>query len=135
MIKVFTVGVFDYFHYGHLKLFERCKSYGDYLVIAVQDGNSILKTKPNAKIMYTTEQRVEMVNSIKFVDNVIVYDDVDKIIEKVDFDIFIIGEDQNHAGFQRAVEWCNLNNKKVIRLTRTPNICSSEIKRNLNYEK
>lgn len=43
MIKVLTVGVFDYFHYGHYKLFENAKKLGDYLIVAVQDGDYILK--------------------------------------------------------------------------------------------
>lgn len=37
MTKVLTFGVFDYFHYGHLKLLERCKKLGDYLVVALQN--------------------------------------------------------------------------------------------------
>lgn len=55
MKKVLTFGVFDYFHYGHLKLFERCKKYGDFLIVAVQCGEEILKNKPDAHVLYTTE--------------------------------------------------------------------------------
>ena len=132
MIKIFTVGVFDYFHYGHLKLFERCKSLGDYLIVAVQDENMILKTKPNAKIMYSTEQRIEIISSLKCVDNVVIYYDVDEIVKEVDFDIFVVGGDQCHEGFQRAIKWCEEHNKRVVRLSRTPGICSSNIKNEIN---
>ncbi len=128
MKKVITFGVFDYFHWGHLRLFERCKGLGDYLIVAVQDGNNILKTKPNATILYTTEQRVEIISALRPVDQVIIYQDVDTTIKEIDFDVFAIGEDQVHAGFKRAEEWCNNNNKTVIRLPRTPGICSSDIK-------
>lgn len=34
-MKVLTFGVFDYFHYGHLKLFERAKALGDHLTVTV----------------------------------------------------------------------------------------------------
>ena len=129
MKKVITFGVFDYFHIGHLNLFERAKQYGDYLIVAVQDEQCILKTKPDAKILYSTEERVRMVKSLRVVDEVIVYRDVDETIPKVDFDIFAIGGDQNHEGFQRAVKWCEENGKEVCRLPRTPNICSSAIKK------
>lgn len=128
MKKVITVGVFDYFHLGHLRLFENAKKLGDYLIVAVQDGDCILKTKPNANILYTTEQRIDLVKALRVVDEVITYRDVDKILPEVDFDIFAIGGDQNHPGFQRAVKWCENNGKEVIRLPRTPGICSSDIK-------
>lgn len=128
MKKVITVGVFDYFHLGHLRLFENAKKLGDYLIVAVQDGDFILKTKPNANVLYTTEQRIDLVKALRVVDEVIVYQDVDKTLPEVDFNIFAIGEDQNHAGFQRAVKWCEENGKEVIRLPRTPGICSSAIK-------
>lgn len=128
MKKVLTVGVFDYFHYGHLKLFENAKKLGDYLIVAVQDGEYILKYKPDANIFYTTEQRVELVKALRVVDEVVLYNDVDKTVKEIDFDVFAIGGDQVHAGFQRAVAWCEANGKEVIRLERTPGVCSSSIK-------
>lgn len=135
MKKVLTFGVFDYFHLGHLRLFENAKKLGDYLIVAVQDGNFILKDKPTAKIFYTTEQRMELVNSLKVVDQVITYENVDETIKKVDFDVFAIGGDQIHEGFQRAIEWCEENGKEVVRLPRTPGICSSNIKNELEKGK
>lgn len=131
MKKVITVGVYDYFHLGHLRLFENAKALGDYLIVAVQDGDCILKTKPNAKILYSTQQRIDLVKALRVVDEVIIYQDVDKILPEVDFDIFAIGEDQTHEGFQRAVNYCENNGKKVVRLLRTPGISSSNIKKQL----
>lgn len=131
MKKVVTFGVYDYFHLGHLRLFTAAKELGDYLIVAVQDGNYILKTKPNAKVMYTTDQRKELVSALRVVDEVVVYTDVDETIKNIDFDIFAIGEDQNHEGFQRAVKWCEENGKQVVRMKRTPGICSSQIKKDL----
>lgn len=131
MKKVITVGVFDYFHLGHLRLFQRAKKLGDWLVVAVQEGGSILKTKPDAQVLYTTEQRVELVKALRVVDEVIVYRDVDKTIPEVEFDVFAIGEDQIHPGFQKALAWCKHNGKEVVCLPRTPGICSSSIKMQL----
>ena len=34
MNKIVTFGVYDYFHLGHLRLFEQAKKYGDYLIVA-----------------------------------------------------------------------------------------------------
>ena len=131
MIKVLTVGVYDYFHLGHLRLFENAKELGDYLIVAVQDVDFILKTKPNAKILYTTEQRKELVGALRVVDEVVGYTDVDAIVKMIDFDVFAIGEDQNHEGFQKAVEWCKEKGKKIVRMRRTPGISSSDIKQKL----
>ena len=135
MKKVITVGVFDYFHLGHLRLFENAKKFGDYLIVAVQDGDCILKTKPDANILYTTEQRVELVKALRVVDEVVIYQDVDKILPQVDFDVFAIGGDQTHAGFQRAIQWCEEHDKEIIRLPRTQGISSSAVKSQLEVLK
>ena len=133
MKKVITVGVFDYFHLGHLRLFKNAKKHGDYLIVAIQDGECILKTKPNATVLYTTEERIEIVSALKIVDEVIVYKDVDTILPEMDFDVFAKGEDQIHEGFQRAVEWCHENGKEVVIIPRTPGICSSDIKKQTKF--
>lgn len=127
-MKVLTVGVFDYFHYGHLKLFERARALGDFLIVAVQRTEEIHKTKPDAKIMYSLEQRMEILSAIRMIDQVIPYSQIAEDIQTIDFDILALGGDQNHAGFQQAVAWCNAHGKKVVTLPRTPNICSSQIK-------
>ena len=131
MKKVVTVGVFDYFHLGHLRLFENAKKLGDYLIVAVQDGDNILKTKPNANVLYSTEQRIDLVKALRVVDEVTIYKDVDSFLPTIDFDVFAVGGDQNHEGFQRAIKWCEENGKEVIHLPRTPGICSSQIKESL----
>ena len=131
MKKVVTVGVFDYFHLGHLRLFENAKKLGDYLIVAVQDGVNILKTKPNANVLYSTEQRIDLVKALRVVDEVTIYKDVDSFLPTIDFDVFAVGGDQNHEGFQRAIKWCEENGKEVIHLPRTPGICSSQIKESL----
>ena len=129
MSKILTFGVYDFFHIGHLRLFKQCREYGDYLIVAVQDSNYILKNKPTAKILYSTEERVEMVESIKYVDEVIVYKTVSTdTLKNIDFDILALGEDHKGNRFDEAIEWCQRNGKKVVRMKRTPGICSSDIK-------
>ena len=128
MKKVITFGVFDYFHLGHLRLFQNAKRLGDYLIVAVQDGTYIQKYKPNAKVLYTTEERMELVRALKVVDEVVIYRDVNEDIKRLDFDVFAIGEDQTHSGFQQAVSYCEKEGKQVLRMKRTEGISSSEIK-------
>lgn len=125
--KILTVGVYDLLHFGHIELFRKAKAMGDYLLVAVQDSNIVQKYKP-AKLVYTTEQRCYMVSSIKFVNEVVVYDAVDEIVKQVDFDVFAKGPDQCHAGFQAAVKWCEENGKEVVTLPRTEGISTSMLK-------
>ena len=128
MKKVLTVGVYDMLHIGHMLLFKRAKELGNYLIVAVQDGDFIQKYKPGTKMVYTTEERLYMVSTIKYVDEVVVYRDVDRDIQSIDFDVFAKGEDQNHPGFQRAVEWCSEHGKEVVTLTRTEGISSTMLR-------
>ena len=128
MKKILTVGVYDYLHIGHVNLFRRAKELGDYLIVAVQDSNFILKYKPNTKILYNTDERMYMVRSIRYVDEAVVYTDVDRIVKEVDFDVFVTGPDQVHEGFQRAMQWCRDNGKETVVLPRTEGISSSQLK-------
>ena len=128
MKKVFTVGVYDLLHVGHVELFRRARECGDVLIVAVQDSEVVLKYKPNAKLVYSTEERMYMVKSIRYVDNVVIYKAVDDIVKEVDFDIFVTGPDQVHDGFQRAMNWCREHGKKVIVLPRTEGISSTMLK-------
>ena len=122
---ILTVGVYDMLHIGHMLLFKRAKELGDKLIVAVQDSDVILKYKPGTEMIYTTEERMYMVSCIKYVNEVVVYRDVDRDIQNIDFDVFAKGPDQVHAGFQRAVEWCRNNGKEVVVIPRTEGISST----------
>ena len=130
MDKILTVGVFDYFHYGHLRLFNQIKSNypKSYLIVAVQKKEFILKYKPGSIVFYSTEIRCDIIRSLRQVDKVITYDNVSDIVRYVDFSIFAIGEDQNHSGFQDAISYCIKNGKEILKLSRTPNISSTNVK-------
>lgn len=132
MSKILTFGVYDYFHLGHLRLFKQCKEFAEYLIVAVQDGDYILKFKPDAHILYSTRERVEIIEALRVVDQVVVYQTVGiEALEKLDFDILALGEDHVGTRFDEVTEWCNRHGKKVVRLKRTPGIASSEIKSHL----
>ena len=131
-MKVVTFGVFDYLHYGHLTLFKKAKEYGEYLIVALHEDEEIHKTKPQAKVLYNLKTRMEFVNELKCVDEVISYKAVADDIKNIDFDVFVVGEDQNHEGFQKAIKWANENNKKVVIINRVGDISSSKIKQDLN---
>lgn len=126
--RVLTVGVYDLLHKGHVELYRRAKGLGDYLIVAVQDSDFILKYKPTAKVLNSTEDRKYMIKSIRYVDEVITYTDVDKIVKEVDFDVFVTGPDQCHSGFLQAIKWCEEHGKEHTVLARTDGVSSSELK-------
>lgn len=128
MKKVITFGVYDLLHIGHVLLFKKAKELGDYLIVAVQDDDVIRKYKPEAEMVYTINERLMMVGAIKYVDEVVVYKNVDKDIQKIDFDVFAKGPDQNHEGFQRAIDWCRDNEREVVVIPRTEGISSTMIR-------
>ena len=132
MKTILTFGVYDMLHIGHILLFkhakELLKNEQCRLIVAVQDGDSILKYKPGTKMVYTTEERMFMVSSVRWVDEVVCYKDVDIDIQSIDFDIFAKGPDQQHAGFQRAMEWCRDNGKEVMVVPRTEGISSTMLR-------
>ena len=132
MKRILTFGVYDMLHIGHILLFKHAKELfpGEdcRLIVAVQDSDYILKYKPNTKMVYSTEERLFMVSSIRYVDEVITYCDVDKDIQQIQFDVFAKGPDQCHPGFQRAMEWCKANGKEVVVIPRTEGISSTMLR-------
>lgn len=133
MNRILTFGVYDYFHLGHLRLFENCKKYGDYLIVAVQDGDYVLQYKPEAKILYSTQERMDMIKALRIVDEVVVYDSVcAKTLERIDFEILALGEDHRGGYWDSVSSWCETHGKSVVRLKRTRGIASSDIKKKLS---
>lgn len=132
MKKILTFGVYDMLHIGHILLFKHAKELFPVeecrLIVAVQDGDYILKYKPGTKMIYTTEERMFMVSAVRWVDEVVTYKDVDVDIQNIDFDVFAKGPDQKHAGFQRAVKWCKQNDKEVVVIPRTDGISSTMLR-------
>lgn len=128
MKKVLTVGVYDLLHVGHVELFRKAKALGDYLIVAVQDSEVVALYKPESQTVLSTEERCYMVRAIRYVDEVVVYRDVNDIVREVDFDIFAKGPDQRHEGFQKAVEWCQAQGREIVVLPRTEGVSSTDLK-------
>ncbi len=129
---ILTFGVFDLLHIGHIIFFKRAKELGDKLIVAVQEGDWVRKFKPEANLIYTTEERLFFVDSIKWVDEVIIYKSVEDDIKSFDFDIWAKGPDQNHTGIQNAIRWCQDKRKEVVTIPRTEGISSTILR---NYYK
>ena len=116
-------------HIGHILLFKHAKElFSDEeckLIVAVQEGDFVTRYKPEAKLIYTTEERLFMVGAVRWVDDVVTYKNVDEDIKKINFDVLAKGPDQQHSGFQKAIRWCEANGKQVVIIPRTEGISST----------
>ncbi|WP_249029938.1 glycerol-3-phosphate cytidylyltransferase [Tannockella kyphosi] len=126
MKKVITYGTFDLFHKGHLNILRRAKELGDYLVVAVSsDSFNALKGK---KAYYSEEDRVAILEAIKYVDEVILeytWEQKKEDVIKHDIDIFVMGDDWI-GKFDFLNEFCD-----VVYLPRTEGVSTTKIKKDL----
>ena len=140
MIKVMTSGTFDILHYGHIRLLRRAKELGDYLVVVCSNDECV--NSKGKKCYYSFDVRKEMLNSIKFVDEVIeencLFDDAltnlcNIAIEK-SIDIFVLGTDYQDS-LSAMRDYDRLSKLvKIVFLERTESISTSKIKQDLEKE-
>ena len=126
MKRVITYGTFDLLHWGHVRLLERAKSLGDYLIVATStDEFNALKHK---EAYHSFEHRKYILETIRYVDKVIPeYSWNQKIedIKKYNIDTFVMGDDWK-GQFDFLKDYC-----EVIYLPRTSGISTSKIKHDL----
>ena len=124
MVKVITYGTYDLLHYGHIRLLERAKALGDYLIVGVT-ADDFDKVRGKINVQQSLMERVEAVRATGIADEIIIEEyEGQKIddIQKYNVDIFTVGSDW--AGyFDYLNEYC-----KVVYLDRTNGISSSEIR-------
>jgi glycerol-3-phosphate cytidylyltransferase len=90
----YTTGVFDMFHIGHLHLLKKAKHRCDYLIVGVSSDELVEEYK-NKKPIIPFEHRLEIVSSLKFVDEVLVQSHRDKFKQFLDigYDKLFVGDD------------------------------------------
>ena len=96
-----TFGSFDLCHYGHVLMFEECKQYCDYLIVGVQSDPCIDRPEKNSPIQ-SHEERLGLVNSIKFVDEVTSYSTESSLVDmlkEINPDVRILGADHRGKEF------------------------------------
>ncbi len=124
MVKVITYGTYDLLHFGHIRLLQRAKALGDYLIVGVTaDGFDLTRGKIN--VQQSLMERIEAVKATGIADEIIVEEyEGQKIddIQRYNVDIFTVGSDWE-GKFDYLNEYC-----KVIYLPRTQGVSSSEIR-------
>ncbi len=124
MTKVITYGTYDMLHYGHIRLLERAKALGDYLIVGVTS-DDYDKTRGKINNRQSLMERIAAVEATGIADEIIVEEyEGQKIddIRRFGVDIFTVGSDWV-GYFDYLNEFC-----KVIYLPRTEGVSSSEVR-------
>lgn len=124
MKKVITYGTYDLLHRGHIRLLERAKALGDYLIVGVtSDGFD--KTRGKINVKQSLMERIAAVRATGLADEIIVEEyEGQKIddINRFNVDIFTVGSDWV-GKFDYLNQYC-----QVVYLPRTEGVSSSEIR-------
>ncbi len=124
MVKVITYGTYDMLHYGHIRLLERAKELGDYLIVGVTS-DDYDKVRGKINNQQSLMDRVAAVKETGLADEIIIEEyEGQKIddIKRLGIDIFTVGSDWT-GYFDYLNEFC-----KVVYLPRTEGISSSQIR-------
>ena len=124
MIKVITYGTYDLLHYGHIRLLQRAKALGDYLIVGVTS-DTFDRERGKINVQQSLMERVEAVRATGIADKIIIEEyEGQKIddIKRLDVDIFTVGSDWR-GKFDYLNAYC-----RVVYLERTQGVSSTEIR-------
>ena len=90
----YTTGVFDMFHIGHLNILKKAKEQCEYLIVGVST-DELVESYKNKTPIIPFKERVEIVKAIKYVDEVVVQENRDKVkaLDKYKFNAMFVGDD------------------------------------------
>ncbi|MEZ9909369.1 adenylyltransferase/cytidyltransferase family protein [Vibrio sp. 10N.261.51.A3] len=121
--RVITFGTYDIFHVGHVNILERCASLGDTLIVGIST-DQLNFNKKQRNPVYSQDDRMKIVQSLSFVDEVFFEHSLEKKREYIEFyraDILAMGDDWK-GRFDEFSDIC-----EVVYFPRTPSISTTEI--------
>ena len=130
--RVITYGTFDLLHYGHVNLLKHAKEYGDYLIVGLST-DEFNWQKKHQKTYFDYDKRKQLLEAIRYVDQVIPeksWGQKIKDIHKYNIDTFVIGDD-----WKGKFDYLKKEGVNVIYLPRTPEISTTQIKKDLKLKK
>ena len=132
----FTSGVFDMFHIGHLNILKQAKDKCDYLIVGVSTDECVESYKHRLPII-PFEQRAAIVAAIKYVDEVIPQETMDKleILKKYHFDIMFDGNEWKDTPLYNRYEKEFVNyGARIEYLNHTDGISSSLLREKIYHD-
>ena len=90
----YTTGVFDLFHIGHLNILKRARLECDHLIVGVTT-DELCKSAKNQKPFIPFQERMDLVEAVKYVDEVVPQTSYDKVEawNNLKFDKMFVGDD------------------------------------------
>lgn len=82
--NVWVNGGFDVLHIGHIHILKYAKSLGDNLIVGISSDDLIRSEKGKNRPIHTQKERKEILQSISFVDKVVVYNDPEELLKMIE---------------------------------------------------
>lgn len=127
---VYTTGVFDLLHPGHINLLRRARALGDKLIVGLQEDDSVEAQKGKRPIMNCEERKI-ILEALPFVDSVKPYSDLDqrKMLKLIKPNIMVQGGDWLKTGDRtKIINFLQKSNIKLIQFPYTQGVSSTDIK-------
>lgn len=92
---VFTNGVFDLLHVGHVRYLAQARALGDALLVAINSDRTVRELKGAERPVFDQNERAEILAALKYVNYVTIFDDVSprSLIAKLLPDVLVKGGD------------------------------------------
>lgn len=126
----YTTGVFDMFHVGHLNILQRAKERCNHLIVGVSTDELVMAYKNKAPII-SYDDRKSIVEAIKYVDQVVPQDSMDKLstLATLDYNVVFVGSDwKNTDKWNKYQQEYNAHGVDVVYLDHTDGISSSMLR-------
>lgn len=125
----YTTGVYDMFHIGHLNILRHAKEQCDYLIVGVST-DELVKKEKNKTPVIPYDERVQIIEAIKYVDKVVPQTDKNKKAawEKYHFDKMFVGSD-----WKGTPQWMKFEDEflplgvEIVYLKHTDGVSSTQL--------
>jgi len=119
-------GTFDVLHPGHIALLNTARSYGDWLIVAIDTDRRVRELKGEQRPINNQTDRKIILSNLKAVDIVVFFDSKEELIELMKLykpDVYVKGSDWKHDTKSTAHQYC----KEVIYYDRIEEYSSTKI--------
>jgi D-beta-D-heptose 7-phosphate kinase/D-beta-D-heptose 1-phosphate adenosyltransferase len=110
MTTVMVNGTFDVLHPGHVAMLNTARSYGDYLIVAIDTDRRVRELKGEGRPINNQNDRKIMLSNLKAVDFVVIFDSTEELIDYMKLykpQVYVKGSDWKHDTESTAHQYCN----------------------------